>query len=60
MNRTECYFLREQHRRIARDANRAAIDASRDPNSTFLLVTAVCLGAVLAGALAIQGVGRAV
>lgn len=60
MIHADSYFLREQHRRMARDANRAAIDASRDPNSEFLLVTAVCLGAILAGALAIQGMGRAV
>ena len=58
MTRAESYYLREQHRRIAQDANRAAIEASRDPNSQFLFVTALCLGAVLAGALAIQGMGR--
>lgn len=58
MNHAESYFLREQHRRMARDANRAAIEASRDPNSQFLFVTALCLGAILAGTLAIQGMGR--
>lgn len=58
MNRAESFYLREQQRRMARDSNRFAIDASRDPNSSFLFVTAVCLGAILAGALAIQGVGR--
>lgn len=60
MTHAECYFLREQKRRMAADAKKAAIEASRDPNSTFLFVTTVCLGAVLAGALAIQGIGRAV
>lgn len=60
MTHAESYFLREQKRRMAWDAKKAALDASLDPNSQFLFVTAVCLGAVLAGALAIQGMGRAV
>lgn len=58
MNKAEGFYLREQQRCVARDSNRFAIDASRDPNSTFLFVTEVCLSAILAGALAIQGVGR--
>lgn len=58
MTRAESYYLREQHRRIARDANRAALDASRDPNSQFLFVTALCVGAILAATMTIQGIGR--
>ncbi len=58
MNHADSFFLREKKREMSRQVNRAALEASRDPNSEFLFVTALCLGAVLAGALAIQSMGR--